>query len=74
MKKIIMIILFFSIVIYPVFSFGTSNEDFDSIISSQKKSVNISKFITESQKYTEDVFKDTDIGEMLNSAISRKYR
>lgn len=39
------------------------------IIDSQKKSLNISKFLEEARKYTKDVFEDTEYSELLNSAI-----
>lgn len=42
----------------------------EEIISSQKDSLNISKFIEEAQKYTSNTFKEVNIGELLNSAIS----
>lgn len=42
----------------------------DEIISSQKDSLNISKFIEEAQKYTSNTFKELNIGDLLNSAIS----
>ena len=43
-----------------------SNED---IINSQKSSLNIGEFLKQAEKYTKDVFKDTDYEELLNSAI-----
>lgn len=45
---------------------NASNYD---IIESQKESLNISGFIKEADEYTKDVFADTDIGDILNSAI-----
>lgn len=44
-----------------------SNSD---IIDSQMESLNISGFINEADEYTKDVFSNTDMGELLNSAIS----
>jgi len=41
----------------------------DEIISSQKASLDIGGFINQAKKYTEDIFKDTDYNELLNSAI-----
>lgn len=40
------------------------------VIDSQKKSLNINKFLEEAKKYTKDVFEDTDYSELLNSAIT----
>lgn len=70
MKKI-SIILFLIIILltYPSNSFSTDTDKTD-IISSQKESVDIGKFINEAEKYTKEVFKDTDIEGLLNTAIS----
>lgn len=46
---------------------SVSNYD---IIESQKESLNISGFIKEADEYTKDVFADTDMGDLLNSAIT----
>ena len=71
MKKVIIIfIIFTAILISPVISIATEEQNLDTVISSQKESVNISKFIKESQKYTENVFKDTDLEDLLNNAIT----
>lgn len=40
------------------------------ILSSQQDSLNISSFIKESQKYTENTFEDLDMGELFSSAIT----
>lgn len=48
---------------------SVSNSD---IIESQKESLDISNFITEANEYTKDVFSDTDVGQLLDSAISGK--
>ena len=48
----------------------TSNVTSYDIIESQKESLNISGFIKEADEYTKDVFADTDMGELLNSAIT----
>ena len=70
MKKIVLIIIFVFIVIQPVYIFATDLQETSDIISSQKDSVDIKNFITESQKYTNDVFKNTDLEDLLNSAIT----
>lgn len=69
MKKIFIILLLLIFLIYPSFCYAdeTSQED---VITSQKESVNISKFIEEAKKYTSNVFEDTDYNELLNSAIT----
>lgn len=70
MKKIVVMILliFILILIYPnnCLADDVSTEE---IIKSQKESINISKFIQEAKKYTEDVFEDTDYNELLDLAI-----
>ena len=70
MKKIFILIIFIFILAQPIICFAEDMQDTASIISLQKDSVDISKFIKESQKYTQDVFKDTDLGNMLNDAIT----
>lgn len=42
----------------------------DEIISSQMEALNISSFIDEGEKYTEDVFPDMNLKDLLNSAIN----
>lgn len=73
MKKILKILI---IVILCFFCIPKSiaSDDINStqIISSQKDSANISKFIQEAKKYTEDVYKDVDFNELLNNAILGK--
>ena len=41
----------------------------DEIISSQMEALNLSSFIDEGEKYTEDIFPDIDLNTLLNSAI-----
>ena len=47
----------------------TSTQD---IIEEQKSSLNISEFIAQSQKYTENIFGETDFNKLLNSAMEGK--
>ena len=68
MKKVIYLLLFLIIIASPTISIAT--DDTSEIINSQKESVNISKFIEESQKYTSKVFDDIDMQELLNNAIT----
>ena len=61
-KIIISFIIFISI---TNINYG-SNED---IIESQEKQLNISNFIQEADKYTNEQFENIDIKNLLNSAI-----
>ncbi len=66
MKKIITI---FAILIC-IFSTSISKADTeDDVINSQMDSFNISNFIDEANKYSNDILKDIDIQELLNNAI-----
>ena len=42
----------------------------EEILESQQDSLNISSFIEEAQKYTEETFEDLDMGEIFSSAIT----
>lgn len=68
MKKIILSIL----IIFLITGISYADEMADEIINSQKEELDIGGFIEESDKYTKEVFKDIDMGEMLNSAIKGK--
>ena len=66
MKKLITI---FAILIC-IFSTSISKADTeDDVINSQMDSFNISNFIDEANKYSNDILKDIDIQELLNNAI-----
>ena len=80
MKKIVVFLITICIFLYlPNYCHSNSNQleqndeeinlSQDDIINSQKASLNIGGFINEANKYTEDVFKDTNYSELLNSAI-----
>lgn len=73
MKKIIILFLIIFI-LCPSRSFaeGTiqSNTSQQEIINSQKSAVNIGKFLNEAEKYTKDIFKETNYSTLLNSAIA----
>jgi len=69
MKKIIIILFLIAFISYPSFCLAEDVSQ-EEIINSQKSSVNISKFIEESKKYTSNVFENTDYNELLNSAIT----
>lgn len=42
----------------------------EEILQSQQSSLNISEFIKETQKYTQDTFEDLNMGELFSSAIT----
>lgn len=44
----------------------------DEIIQSQSETLNIKGFISEANKYTQDVFEDIDAGTLLSEAIQGK--
>ena len=62
------IILCFALLQTICFASYASNE----VLESQKDSLNISSFIKEADKYTEEAFPELDINELLNSAIQGK--
>lgn len=62
-RKIIILFIIIHIFIIPT-SFAT-----DEIISSQMEALNLSSFINEGEKYTEDIFPDMNLDTLLNSAI-----
>lgn len=70
MKRIcILIILFLAILTSYSFATETISED---VLSSQQEELNISSFIKEAQKYTENTFEDININELFTSAITGK--
>lgn len=69
MKKIVLIFALIIFLLFPTLTYAEEVSQ-DEIVSSQKEVLNIPKFISESKKYTEDVFGDVDYGQLLNSAIT----
>lgn len=67
MKKIIICFILF-LFIYSLKPIYASNAT--EIINSQKNSLNISNFISESENYTTDFLKEVDLNNLLNSAIT----
>lgn len=65
--KIILLTIVFLIFVIPNESLASEN-----ILESTEEMLDISSFISEAQKYTEDVFDDMDFSEILNSAMSGK--
>ena len=62
-RKIIILFILINLGIIPK-SYAT-----DEIIASQMEVLNLSSFIDEGEKYTEDIFPDIDLNNLLNSAI-----
>ena len=71
MKKIAIIIILLIVILYPTTCYAEDITD-DEIMHMQKESVNISKFISEAEKYTSSILEDTDVTTMLNDAIAGK--
>lgn len=70
MKNIIKtIIITFIFICYGNITIYAENEE---ILESQKESLNLSEFISASQKYTDENLKEMDIQKLLNSAITGK--
>ena len=65
MKKVVFTIILI-LILGTNISFADTEDD---VINSQMDSFNISNFINEANKYTEDILEDIDIGELLNNAI-----
>lgn len=70
MKKIIIILLLLIIFIPNIVYAQNETVSQESIIQSQQETLGINSFIKEADKYTKDVYKDIDIGELFSSAIS----
>ena len=66
MKKVSKIFLFFIIMLWIPKSIQGTN----AIIEAELDNLNLTKFITEGEKYTKDTFEDLSIEELLKSAIS----
>ena len=64
MKKIILVFILAFLFVPKTYAIS------DSIIESQKTSLNISGFLEESKKYTEKIFPDIDLNTLLGSAIT----
>lgn len=66
MKKVIMIFIILICIFYMNISLADTEDD---VINSQMDSFNISSFIDEANKYTNDILKDINIRDLLNNAI-----
>jgi len=62
-KKIILIMIF-AIIFIPTYSLASNN-----MLETTGEALDISSFISEASKYTEEVFQDMDFSEILNQAI-----
>ena len=77
MRKAITLFLILFI-LYPTNSIATNSTiksksiSKEEIIDAQEKSINIGSFLSEAERYTKDVFTDTDFSELLNQAITGK--
>ena len=67
MKRIILI--FILVLMIPNYAFAESQEE---IMSSPQEKVNISGFLKEAQKYTNESFEEIDLSSMLGQAIQGK--
>ena len=69
-KIFILIIVFLSII--PIISLAQEGEEpsQEEILKSQQHSLNISGFLEEAKKYTQDSFEDIDINDLFTSAIT----
>lgn len=67
-QKILFLILIIVLLILPISSYATQEE----ILQSQSETLNIKEFVTNANKYTQDVFEGLDAGTLLNEAISGK--
>ncbi len=68
--KLIRILLIMVIIIFTVPNKALASED---ILESTEEMLDISSFISEAQKYTEEVFDDMDFSEVLSSAMSGDF-
>ena len=73
MKKIFKILILILVIMQLhqiiVYAEGTDTEE---ILKSQQESLNLSDFISESQKYVDEYLDGVDVGKLLNSATSGK--
>lgn len=67
MKKIIFIISFLLAISYP--SFCIANDE-TGVVKEQEETLGISSFIEESENYTKEVFKTSDLNTLYKDALS----
>ena len=74
-KTYIIIFILIVILLLPNYTYANNETEeisSEEIISSQKETLNISKFLEEAKKYTIDSFEDLNYEELLSSAIKGK--
>lgn len=71
MKKILMIIFIIVILLNINVAYASDTE---AIIGEQEQALGISGFIKQAQKYTSEVFKDTDINDLYKSALTGEIK
>lgn len=69
MKCIKILTIIIIIIVIPTVAYAQ-----DDVLEEQKSMLNISDFIKEANKYSEETFPDLDIGEILNSAIKGEIK
>jgi len=69
MKKIVMIIIFLVTLFNPN---GVKAEEQEKIIKEQEETYGVSKFIDNSQKYTQEAFEDINLKDVYKNALSGK--
>ena len=70
MKKIVVILLILLLFLPSFVSAEDETITEEEIMQSQQDNLDINSFIEEADKYTEDVYKDIDMGELFSSAIT----
>ena len=70
MKKTILFLIIFIILLPNIVQATQTSIDTDAILESQQDSLDINSFIEEEDKYTENVYEDIDMGELFSSAIT----
>lgn len=71
MKKILMIIFLIVILLNINVVYASDTEE---IIEEQEAALGISSFIKQAQKYTNEVFKDTDVNDLYKSALTGEIK
>lgn len=70
MKKTILFLIIFIMLLPNIVQATQTSIDTDAILESQQDSLDINSFIEEADKYTENVYEDIDMGELFSSAIT----
>lgn len=70
MKKTILLLIIFIMLLPNIVQATQTSIDTDAILESQQDSLDINSFIEEADKYTENVYEDIDMGELFSSAIT----